>query len=150
MNKKPIKELPFWESKALTDLNEAEWESLCDNCGKCCLNKLENDDGDYFFTNVVCTLYDYDKNCCSEYCRRSILVPDCVKLTPDNIPMLGWMPKTCAYRLVHEGKKLPKWHPLISGNQQSVYDAGAGISHRSIKEEDAGLLEHHIVDWDDL
>ena len=64
--------------------------------------------------------------------------------------MLGWMPKTCAYRLIHEGKKLPKWHPLISGNQQSVYDAGAGISHRSIKEEDAGLLEHHIVDWDDL
>ncbi len=141
----------FWEEKVLSDLNDEEWESLCDNCGKCCLNKLQNDEGEIFQTNVVCSIYDFKNNCCSNYPMRSILVPDCVKLDKNNVHEINWMPKTCAYRLIAEGKPLPAWHPLMSKDKDSVIKAKQNIAHRCVKECDINdCLENHIVEWEDF
>lgn len=141
----------FWEEKALSELSDEEWESLCDNCGKCCLHKLQNDEDEIFQTNVVCSIYDFKKNCCSNYSMRNILVPDCVKLDKNNVHEINWMPKTCAYRLLVEGKPLPDWHPLISKDKDSVVKATQNIAHRCIKEDEIDdILENHIVEWEDF
>lgn len=116
---------PFWRRKALADMTRDEWESLCDGCGRCCLIKLEDaDTGDIYFTDVTCRLLDQETCRCSAYSRRTTLVPDCVILDPANVHKLSWMPSTCAYRLLAEGKDLPVWHPLVSGDPDSVHDAG--------------------------
>lgn len=140
-------EAPFWQTKSLTELNDQEWESLCDGCGKCCLHKLEDvDTGEIAFTNVVCRLMDMGTCQCTRYKDRGRLMPDCVILTPEKLEQLNWMPSTCAYRLMHEGKPLPDWHPLISGDRDSVHRVGASIRGRAISERRAGPLEHHILE----
>lgn len=141
---------PFWETVALEDMTREQWESLCDGCGKCCLLKLEDEDsGELAYTEVACRLLDMGSCRCTRYTERSRLVPDCITLTPDLIPTLRWMPKTCAYRRVYEGKPLLWWHPLISGDPETVHQAGISVRGRVVSERRAGDLEDHIVDWPD-
>ena len=126
---------PFWEAKSLGEMNAAEWESLCDGCGLCCLIRFEDEDtGEIIPTRVHCRLFDSAKCRCSDYDNRKDYVPDCIKLTPGNIPALEWMPKSCAYRRLHEGRKLASWHPLISGDPESVHRAGVSIRGQTISE----------------
>jgi len=141
---------PFWRAKPMTELSAEQWESLCDGCGKCCTIKLQDEDTEeILFTDVVCHLLDAHSCRCSRYKDRSRLVPDCVKVTPDNIATLAFMPSTCAYRLVAEGRDLPDWHPLVSGKRDSVHRAGMSVRYRVISEEEIEEedLPAHIVDW---
>lgn len=139
---------PFWKSKSLEELSPEEWESLCDGCAKCCMNKLEDvDSGEIHYTNVVCNLLDLNSCQCSDYPHRSIRVPECVTLTPQNSGELHWMPATCAYRLLAEGGELPDWHPLVSGNELSMIRSGQRICGRVIHERDADNLDHHLITW---
>ena len=142
------KPLPFWKTKRLADMNQAEWESLCDGCGRCCLHKLRDEDTDELsFTNVACRLLDLKSCQCSDYANRRARVHDCVQLTPAKLKTVDWLPPSCAYRLLFEGKDLFPWHPLISGTADTVRTAGAAINGRALSERDAGPLEHHIVEW---
>jgi len=139
---------PFWKSKALTEMTREEWESLCDGCARCCLAKLEDEDtGEIVYTNVACRLLDHETCHCTKYAERSRFVPDCVALTPRNVSLLRWMPSTCAYRLLAEGKDLPAWHPLVSGNPDSVHWAGISVRGRIISERRAIDLEDYVVTW---
>lgn len=145
---------PFWRAKPLEALSPAEWEALCDGCGRCCLVKLEDQDtGRIYYTDVACRLLDGAACRCGDYARRQTLVPDCVRLTPDDLSWLEWMPPTCAYRLRAEGEDLPWWHPLISGDPESVHAAGASVRGRTVSEEagpaadDDAAWEARIVDW---
>jgi uncharacterized cysteine cluster protein YcgN (CxxCxxCC family) len=132
---------PFWESKALKDMTEAEWESLCDGCGRCCMVLLEEaTTGRLYETNVACKLFDVAKRRCTNYAQRQKLVKDCVKLSPGNAASLSWMPETCAYRRLARGEDLPDWHPLLTGRRESVEDAGvavmSAVSERTISQDD--------------
>ncbi len=142
--------VPLWK-RPLADLTTAEWESLCDGCGRCCLVKLEDEDrGDIHFTNVSCRLLDAGSCRCSNYTDRRAYVPDCVKLTPDLVASINWLPPTCAYRLVEEGRDLMWWHPLVSGSPDTVHEAGISIRARGTVSEDHVQLEampDHIVTW---
>ena len=141
---------PFWRRKSLAEMTHAEWESLCDGCGKCCLIKLEDEDtGEIEPTDVSCKLLCTESCRCGDYTRRKERVPDCVTLTPENIADLGFMPSTCAYRLLAAGKDLAWWHPLVSGDPDSVHKAGISVRHRVISEEAVPdeELEDHLVDW---
>ncbi len=139
---------PFWKTKKMSQMTQAEWESLCDGCGKCCLNKLiDTDTNELFFTNVACKLLDTKSCQCTRYQERSKLVKDCVRLTPRNVRKIRWLPDTCAYRLVAEGKDLYGWHHLVSGDRNAVHRAGISGRGRVISETEAGELEDHIVDW---
>jgi uncharacterized protein len=139
---------PFWKTKKLGQMTQAEWESLCDGCGKCCLNKLiDADTNELFYTNVVCKLLDHNSCRCTRYANRHKYVPDCVQLTPRNVKKIRWLPDTCAYRLVAEGKDLFDWHHLICGDRSAVHKAGVSVRGRVISEKDAGDLEDHIVDF---
>jgi uncharacterized protein len=136
----------FWELP-LAELNRAEWEALCDGCGKCCLHKLEDEvTGELFPTNVACRLLDRRTCRCSDYRNRRAYVPDCVRLSRANIDRMDWLPSTCAYRLRNEGRSLPDWHYLISGDRESVHAAGMSVRGWTVTEDQAGELEHHIVD----
>src|SRR5208282_2319513 len=116
--------LPFWKRKSLAKMTDSEWESLCDGCGRCCLAKLEDEDtGDIYFTDVGCRLLDGESCRCSDYRNRTKLVDDCVRLRPDNVGELNWLPPTCAYRLVAQGRDLYWWHPLVSGDPESLHSA---------------------------
>jgi uncharacterized protein len=122
---------PFWKTKSLSEMTPEEWESLCDGCGRCCLIKMEDEDtGRYYFTDVACRLFDAGTCSCRDYANRDTEVPDCVRLTPENSGELGWMPPSCAYRLLAEGKDLPEWHPLRSGTAESVEAAGVSVKDR--------------------
>lgn len=122
---------PFWKTKPLEAMSPAEWESLCDGCGKCCLAKLEDEDtGKIHWTSVACRMFDAKTCRCTDYAGRLERVPDCVRLTPQNVRTLTWLPATCAYRLVAEGKDLAWWHPLVSGSTQTVHDAGISMRGR--------------------
>ncbi|MCF6196470.1 MAG: YcgN family cysteine cluster protein [Emcibacter sp.] len=137
---------PFWQIKKLAEMSLDEWESLCDGCGQCCLHKLEDEDtGDIAFTNVACRLLDVTSCQCRNYAARKKLVPDCVVLTPDQVSDFPWLPESCAYRLISEGKSLNSWHPLISGTADSVHKAGISVQGRAISERDAGDLQDHII-----
>ncbi|SLN21409.1 YcgN family cysteine cluster protein [Oceanibacterium hippocampi] len=141
-------EEPFWRRKGLRELDAQEWESLCDGCGKCCLHKLEDvDSGEIAFTNVACRLLDLGSCRCSNYPERRRLVPDCLVLTPDMFDDLSWLPGTCAYRLIAEGKDLAWWHPLVSGDPETVHQAGISVRGRVVSERRVRDLEDHIVDW---
>jgi len=138
----------FWREKPLSAMSRQEWESLCDGCGRCCLHKLRDDDtGEITFTNVACRLLDLQTCRCSDYAHRRARVPDCVQLTPAKLKKVDWLPPSCAYRLLSEGKDLYPWHPLISGTPDTVPKAGAAINGRALSERDAGPLEHHVVEW---
>ncbi len=140
---------PFYEAKSLAEMSAQEWESLCDGCGKCCVIQLQDAETDQIWrTNVGCKLLDLKTVRCRDYTNRHAKVPTCVKLSPDNIADLHWMPDTCAYRLLSEGKPLPDWHPLKTGDPDSVVRAGVGVhgslvSENDVDEED---LEDHIVE----
>lgn len=141
-------EKAFWETKSLTELNAEEWESLCDGCGKCCLHKLENDaDGLVYYTDVACRLLDTQTCRCSNYAERSTLVEDCIQLSADSLAALDWLPSTCAYRLLSKGKPLPLWHPLLTGDSESVHEAGISVRGRCVAESEVDDLEDHIVMW---
>lgn len=138
---------PFWETKTLDAMNRAEWESLCDGCGKCCVHKLEDEEtGELHPTNVACKLLDRHSGRCTNYKHRRAFVPECVRLTPARLREIDWLPDTCAYRLLDEGKPLPEWHPLITGDPESVHKAGISVRGWTVSETDAGELELHIVD----
>lgn len=149
MDKRPATpEPPFWHTKTLAKMNTQEWESLCDGCARCCLEKLEDSDtGVVSYTEVACGLLDIKKCKCSNYDERQKFMPDCEKLTPANIMFLKWMPSTCAYKLLAEGKDLPDWHPLITGDPESVHKAGISVRKRAVAATEAGDLEDHIVSW---
>lgn len=126
---------PFWETKRLDELSVPEWESLCDGCGLCCLIRFEDEDtGEIIPTRVHCRLFDADLCRCSDYTRRKETVPDCIKLTPWNVEGLAWMPGSCAYRRLWEGKPLPRWHPLLTGDPESVHRAGVSIRRQTVSE----------------
>jgi uncharacterized cysteine cluster protein YcgN (CxxCxxCC family) len=142
--------MPFWEEKTLTEMTPAEWESLCDGCGRCCLVKLEDEDtGTIITSDVHCKLLDGESCKCSDYPNRQKKVPDCIKLTPQNVRTIEWIPKTCAYRRLAEGKGLAWWHPLISGDAETVVDVGVSVRGRTFNERDIkpGEWEDHAVDW---
>lgn len=140
----------FWELKSLNEMTLQEWESLCDGCGRCCLVKLENvDDGEIAFTAVACRLL-YTHSCrCRDYAHRRERVADCLPLTPGNVGTISWLPGTCAYRLIHEGRPLFAWHPLISGRADSVHEAGISVRGRVISEREVhpDSFADHIVHW---
>jgi len=143
-----MSEPPFWKTKTLAQMDAEEWESLCDGCGRCCLHKLRDEDTDEIsFTNVACRLLDLTSCQCTKYATRRRYVPDCVRLTPQAVEEIDWLPPTCAYRLVAEGRDLPVWHPLRTGDPNSVHEAGVSVRGRAISEREAGPLEHHLVDW---
>ena len=138
----------FWQEKSLSEMTSEEWESLCDNCGKCCLHKLEDEDtGKIFYTSVVCDLIDLKSCHCTRYSERCTLVPDCLDLTQHDFAEYNWLPATCAYKLLAEGKDLPDWHPLVSGCSETVYEAGVSISSYAMKESETDQVEEHIIEW---
>ena len=137
----------FWELP-LEALGRAEWEALCDGCGRCCLHKIEDEDtGEVIETNVACRLLDRASARCSDYKHRKAFVPDCLRLTPRLVREVPWLPPTCAYRRRAEDRPLPGWHPLLTGSDEAMVRAGASVVGRVVSEDDAGPLEHHIVDW---
>ena len=143
--------LPFWKAKPLNELTPEEWESLCDGCARCCVIKFEDEDtGRIYHTNVVCELLDIYHCRCTQYTTRSILVPTCLTLTPDLVTELSWMPETCAYRLLAEGKDLPMWHPLVSGSPSSVHQAGISVRGKVVSgiDVDPDDLPDYVVDDD--
>ncbi|MDR5652315.1 YcgN family cysteine cluster protein [Ruixingdingia sedimenti] len=136
----------FWETVPLNRMTPAEWESLCDGCGKCCLNKIEFEDtGEVAFTRVACRLLDGETCRCTQYPIRHQFVPDCVVLTPKKLPEVAyWLPRSCAYRLLYEGQPLPDWHPLRTGDPESVHAAGASVRGWTVPE-----YEVTEDDWED-
>jgi hypothetical protein len=140
----------FWERYPLGSLTPAEWEALCDGCGRCCLHKLEYEDtGDIAYTSIACRLLDVSTARCSDYPNRQHKVPDCVTLTPDNLSTIKWLPTSCAYRRLYEGRKLAAWHPLLSGSLNSVREAGISVigrvqSELDVAEED---VEEYVIRW---
>jgi uncharacterized cysteine cluster protein YcgN (CxxCxxCC family) len=141
---------PFWERRTLAEMTAEEWESLCDGCGRCCLVKLEDiDSGELAYTDVACRLLDCGTCRCTSYANRAELVTDCVSFTASSIGDLDWMPATCAYRLIAEGKALYWWHPLVSEDPETVHIAGISVRGRAISEIGLtfGELEDHVVEW---
>ena len=126
---------PFWEAKTLAQMTVREWESLCDGCGLCCLVRFEDEEtGEIIPTRVHCRLFDGQACRCTDYANRKAHVPDCIKLTPWNIDALEWMPRSCAYRRIHEGRGLAFWHPLLTGDPESVHVAGVSVRGQTISE----------------
>ncbi|TAL48046.1 MAG: YcgN family cysteine cluster protein [Methylovulum sp.] len=140
--------MSFWKTKKLTEMTTEEWESLCDNCGKCCLHKLEDEDtGQIAFTRVACRLLDLGSCRCTRYRERTRIVPECIDLRQHDFSEYTWLPATCAYRLLNDGKTLPAWHPLISGSIESVRQAGISVGAYAVKEQDIDDFEDYIIDW---
>jgi uncharacterized protein len=145
-------DIPFWRRKSLAQMTNSEWESLCDGCGRCCLNKLEEAEGEgkIFYTDVGCRLLDGQTCRCRDYAHRLEQVEDCVRLTPRNLKGINWLPPSCAYALLAKGKDLYWWHPLVSGDPETVHSAGVsvrgrvGASETDVPDAD---LEDHIVSW---
>lgn len=142
-----IKEsLPFWKKKTLEEMNQEEWESLCDGCARCCQLKVEDEDTqEVFYTHVVCQYLDLDQCNCNCYQERSKLVPNCVQLTPARTNEFHWLPKSCAYRVISEGRDLEPWHPLLSGTSESVHEAGISVRNKVIPEQNV-----HPNDFEDF
>ena len=143
---------PFWQRKSLEDMSPQEWESLCDGCARCCLNKVQDEDsGAITWTSIACDLLDGQACRCRNYAQRSKLVPDCVKLTAKGVHQLPWLPPTCAYVLVAQGKPLFWWHHLVSGSHDTVHSAGISVRGRiSARESDVEIEDYelHAIAWD--
>jgi len=139
----------FWKHKALVEMSQAEWEALCDGCGKCCLYKLEDaDTSEVYFTDVRCRLLDPDTARCGNYANRAALVSDCVTITTKILENPYWLPHSCAYRRLAEGRGLPAWHPLLTGDPDSVRRAGHSVAGRTLCEDDIDdELENHLITW---
>ncbi len=141
-------ELIDWLDKPLNELTASQWESLCDGCGKCCMAKLQDELTEtLYYTNVACKLFDANTCRCTDYSHRTKKVPDCISLSLQRPHEFAWLPPTCAYRLRFNLKPLPEWHPLLSGDPNSVYDANVSVRNKTVQYDKAGPLEHHIVDW---
>ncbi len=137
----------FWETTPLARLDRAQWEALCDGCGKCCVHKLEDEEtGELLPTNVACRLLDRRMGRCSDYRHRHAYVAECVRLTAKSVAEIEWLPSTCAYRLRDEGRPLPEWHYLVCGDREAVHRAGQSTRGWTVSEDDAGDLEHHLVE----
>ncbi|MGK5090404.1 YcgN family cysteine cluster protein [Deltaproteobacteria bacterium TL4] len=135
----------FWETKAMREWTPEEWEALCDGCARCCLHKLEDDEThEIFYTSIVCQYLDHDACRCRHYAQRNTLVPQCIHLNISNLSLLTWLPNTCAYRLIAEGKDLDWWHPLVSGTKETVHESGISIQGKVTCE-----LEVDDEDWED-
>ena len=140
----------FWEQKSLSEMTTEEWESLCDGCGRCCLNKFEDEDtGQIYFTNVCCEFFDSERCGCSNYAKRSAMMPDCLILSADKPEIFEVMPATCAYKLLHHGQALPEWHPLVSGDRQSVHHSDMSMRGKVVSEAyiHPQQMVEHIIDW---
>ncbi|MBS0125522.1 YcgN family cysteine cluster protein [Thetidibacter halocola] len=140
----------FWERKRLDQMSKVEWEALCDGCGRCCLNKLEDEDtGEVALTRVACRLFD-DATCrCAQYPIRHQFVPECIVMTPENIAKNAyWMPETCAYKRLWQGRPLPDWHPLLTGDPETVHASGVSMRHKTVSEFEVADedWEDHIID----
>ena len=143
-------EQPFWQTKRLDQMNDAEWESLCDGCGQCCLNKLQDADTDeIYFTNVACNQLNIKTCQCRNYERRFELEEDCIKLTRENLTSFEWLPRTCAYRLLGEGGSLPAWHPLVSGSKKAMHAQRISVRFIAVRESEVRDWEDHIIDRPD-
>ncbi len=141
---------PFWQSKSLVEMTPAEWESLCDGCGRCCLKKLEDETtGQVVYTDVACRLLDRERCRCTAYAKRHALVKDCVALDANSADTMRWLPTTCAYRRLAEGKSLEWWHPLVSGDPETVHRAGISVRGRTLPEAAVGddELEARVIRW---
>lgn len=148
----PSPSKPFWETKTLEQMSPAEWEALCDGCGLCCLVRFEDEDtGEVVPTRVHCKLFDPKTCACSNYAEREQHVPDCIKLTPGNVAQLTWMPLSCAYRRLAEGRNLADWHPLVSGDPETVHTAGVSIRGQTVSEltldEPEDALAYEAPEW---
>lgn len=145
-----MNDTPFWREKTLEAMTPAEWESLCDGCGRCCLNKMEDwDTGEILWTKIRCRLLDGATCRCTDYPNRQKKVPDCIGLTPGEVRELTWLPPTCGYRLVKEGRDLYWWHHLISGDRETVHQAGVSVRGRTVAEEGIAFedFDDFIVEW---
>ena len=144
---------PFWETKTLDQMTDDEWESVCDGCGRCCLHKLEDDEtGEVHFTRVSCKLLDVSTCRCTDYPDRFAQVPDCLTIKPLTREKINWLPESCAYRRLSEGKSLENWHPLISGSSESVHSSRISVSNRCISETDVADSDYffHLIDWNNV
>ena len=152
----------FWEQKTLDQMTTQEWEALCDGCAKCCLNKFIDDDDEegptavlhadeqVHYTNIACRYLNSHKCECTEYTQRTVLVPDCVKLTQDNLKDIFFMPNSCSYRRLHEGRGLPSWHPLLNNGKKSLmHKKQMSVRNKTISEDmvDMEKFEDYIVTW---
>jgi len=138
----------FWKSKTLKQMTNDEWESLCDGCGKCCLHKLEDiDTGEISVSNVSCMYLDLKTCRCKDYKYRQKNVKDCIKLTPETINKINWLPNTCSYKLVLNNDDLPDWHHLISGDKNTIHERGMSVKNYSINEKDIKDVNEYILDW---
>lgn len=139
---------PFWQTTSLDAMTTEQWESLCDGCGKCCLNKYEDErTGAMHYTSVACRLLDQQSRCCADYANRAERVADCITLTPENLRDPAWLPETCAYRRFAEGRPLPTWHPLLTGDPDSVLRAGQTVHGRVQSEDDVEDPLLYLIDW---
>ena len=141
-------ELPFWKTKTLDEMNPGEWESLCDGCARCCLVKLEDEDtAAIHLTRLACSMLDIGACRCSDYVNRKRLMPDCLSIDPEAVRRLTWLPATCGYRIVEEGRDLAWWHPLVSGSTETVHEAGISVRSMAISEAkiDVGELHRYII-----
>ena len=142
--------MPFWQDKSLAEMNQQEWESLCDGCGRCCMIKIQDaDSGEVHYTSLTCRLFDLDTCRCTRYPERHELVADCVELTPDTAARFHWLPTTCAYRRLAEGRPLSWWHPLVSGDPGTVQEAGISVLGKTLPADSVHPDEHeqHIIRW---
>lgn len=140
----------FWKKYSLSELNTMEWEALCDGCGLCCLVKLEDEDTqEVCYTKVACKLLDCETAQCSDYANRMSKVPDCIQLSYENLQQIKWLPSTCAYRRLNEGRKLPTWHYLVTGSRDSVRQARKSAAGRCISELDVNEddIDEYVVRW---
>ena len=138
----------WWLDKSLSQMSRSEWEQLCDHCGKCCLLKLEDEgSGDVYYTDVACYLVEEETCKCGNYQEREILVPDCLKLTPDNLEQVSWMPLSCAYRRIMEGRGLSEWHHLVCGDKEEIHRQGISIKNKYVCESKVEDVEERVVEW---